>query len=149
LAALAFGERFGRARIAATALGFAGVVLAVRPGTGDGGYEAIFAAVALSSAFLTSRAMMMVKRLSATEPPDRIAFWFLVVGIPCVGPIAAFDWRPMSLDHLPWLVVLGGLTYFGQRALSRGYAIGTFSKMAPLVYVCSPSGTMRPAGVVA
>lgn len=135
VAALVFGERFGGARIAATALGFAGVVLVVRPGTGAGAYAPIFAAAALFSAFLTCLAMMMVKRLSATEPPDRIAFWFLLTGIPCIGPFAALDWRPMEPGHVPWLAVLGLLTYFGQRALSRGYALGTFSKMAPLVYV--------------
>lgn len=135
LAALVFGERFGWGRVAATLLGFVGVVLIVRPGTGEGSYAPIFAFVALFSGLLTSLAMMMVKRLSSSEPPDRIAFWFLAAGIPCVGPIAAFDWRPLEWAHLPWLVVLGGLTFYGQRCLSRGYALGSFSKMAPLIYV--------------
>lgn len=135
VAAIVFRERFGWSRVAATALGFAGVVLVVRPGTGAGNYATIFAFVALLSAFLTSLAMMMIKRLSVTEPSDRIAFWFLVTGIPCLGPIAAYDWRPMDWAHLPWLALLGVLTYYGQRGLSRGYALGTFSKMAPLVYV--------------
>jgi drug/metabolite transporter (DMT)-like permease len=134
VAAIAFGERFGPARIAATLVGFAGVVLVVRPGAAHGIDEA-FASVALVSAFMTSLAMMMVKRLSASEPPDRIAFWFLVAGIPCLAPIAATDWRPLAWGHVPWLVVLGGLTFFGQRSLSRGYALGTFSKMAPLIFV--------------
>jgi drug/metabolite transporter (DMT)-like permease len=136
LAALAFGERFGWGRVAATALGFAGVLLIVRPGAGEGSAVApVFAAAALLSAFLTSLAMMMVKRLSATEPPDRIAFWFVIAGIPCLAPIAALDWRPFEWAHVPWFVVLGALTNYGQRCLSRGYARGTFSKMAPLVYV--------------
>jgi drug/metabolite transporter (DMT)-like permease len=135
LAVLVFGERFGGARIAATALGFAGVLLIVRPGTSEGGYVPIFAFVALFSGLLTSLAMMMVKRLSSSEPPDRIAFWFLAAGIPCVGPIAAFDWRPLEWAHLPWFVVLGALTFYGQRCLSRGYTLGAFSKMAPLIYV--------------
>ncbi|MCM0020438.1 MAG: DMT family transporter [Tagaea sp.] len=135
VAALAFGERFGWGRVAATALGFAGVALIVRPGSGATDYAPIFAGVALLSAFLTSLAMMMVKRLSSSEPPDRIAFWFLIVGIPCLAPFAAIDWRPIEARHLPWLAVIGGLAFFGQRALSRGYMLGTFSKMAPLVYV--------------
>lgn len=134
LAVLVFGERFGGGRVAATALGFAGVLLIVRPGTGEGGFAPIFAFVALASGLLTSLAMMMVKRLSSSEPPDRIAFWFLAAGIPCVGPIAAFDWRPIEFAHVPWFVVLGALTFFGQRCLSRGYSLGTFSKMAPLIY---------------
>jgi S-adenosylmethionine uptake transporter len=39
------------------------------------------------------------------------------------------------MQHLPWLVLLGGLTWLGQRCLSRGYALGQFSKMSPLVFV--------------
>lgn len=135
LAVVVFGERFGWGRVPATMLGFAGVAMIVRPGTAEVGYAPILAFVALFSGLLTSLAMMMVKRLSSSEPPDRIAFWFLAAGIPCVGPIAAFDWRPLEWTHLPWLVVLGGLTFYGQRCLSRGYALGSFSKMAPLIYV--------------
>ncbi|MCA3265292.1 MAG: DMT family transporter [Azospirillum sp.] len=135
LAVLVFGERFGAARIAATALGFVGVAFVVRPGEGGLAGASIFAVVALVSALMTGLAMMMVKRLSATEPPDRIAFWFLMTGIPCLAPIAALDWRPVAWGHVPWFAALGALTFVGQRCLSRGYAIGTFSKMAPLVYV--------------
>jgi drug/metabolite transporter (DMT)-like permease len=135
VAAIVFGERFGWGRVAATLLGFAGVALVVRPGSGDTDYATVFAGVALLSALLTSLAMMMVKRLASSEPPDRIAFWFLVAGIPCVGPFAVFDWRPMEWAHVPWLAVVGALTFYGQRALSRGYMLGTFSKMAPLIYV--------------
>lgn len=131
LAAAMFGERFGAARIAATCVGFAGVLLVVKP-TGD--FNA-FALVALASAALTSSAMAMVKRLSTTEPPDRIAFWFILAGVPLGAPLAVLDWTPPGLASVGLLAVLGASTWIGQRCLSRGYAIGRFSKMAPLVYV--------------
>jgi len=131
IAAVVFRERFGAGRIAATALGFAGVLLVVKP-AGDFN---IYALVALASAALTSAAMMMVKRLSATEPPDRIAFWFILAGLPFGAPLAALDWTPPDLAGAAFLAALGGLTWIGQRCLSRGYAIGRFSKMAPLVFV--------------
>ncbi len=131
IAVLVFGERLGMARVVATAVGFAGVLMLVKP-TGD--FNA-YAIVALASAAFTSAAMMMVKQLSATEPPDRIAFWFILVGVPLGAPLAAFDWTPPGIDALAPLVLLGALTWLGQRCLSRGYSLGQFSKMAPLVYV--------------
>lgn len=131
IAAVVFGERFGAGRVAATALGFAGVLLVVKP-AGDFN---VYALVALASAALTSAAMMMVKRLSATEPPDRIAFWFILAGLPLGAPLAALDWTPPGVAAAALLAALGGLTWVGQRFLSRGYAIGRFSKMAPLVFV--------------
>ncbi|MBL8832231.1 MAG: DMT family transporter [Rhodospirillales bacterium] len=131
IAVLVFGERLGAARVAATAIGFAGVLMLVKPA---GDFNA-YALVALASASLTSVAMMMVKQLSATEPPDRIAFWFILAGIPLGAPLAAFAWTPPGVDDVVPLVLLGALTWLGQRCLSRGYALGQFSKMAPLVYV--------------
>jgi drug/metabolite transporter (DMT)-like permease len=131
IAVLVFGERLGFRRVIATAVGFAGVLMVVKP-TGD--YN-VYAFVALSSACLTSIAMMMVKQLSATEPPDRIAFWFILAGVPLGAPLAAFDWTPPGIDAVVPLVLLGALTWLGQRCLSRGYSLGQFSKMAPLVFV--------------
>ncbi len=131
VAAIVFGERVGPIRVAATLLGFVGVLMIVKPG----GELNPFSFVALFSAVLTCLAMMMVKQLSATEPPDRIAFWFIFAGLPLGAPLAAVGWTPPELHHLPWLVVLGALTWLGQRCLSRGYALGQFSKMSPLVFV--------------
>ena len=132
VAAVIFRERVGPVRILATLIGFMGVLLLVKP-TGD--FNA-YALVALASAALTSVAMMMVKQLSATEPPDRIAFWFLLVGIPLGAPLAAFNWTPPGdAATLGLFVLLGGMTWLGQRCLSRGYALGQFSKMAPLAFV--------------
>jgi drug/metabolite transporter (DMT)-like permease len=133
LAVIAFGERFGPARVLATAVGFAGVILIARPGSAEIG-DLWFVGVALFSAFLTSLAMMMVKRLSASEPPDRIAFLFLCTGVLCGTPFAIFDWQPIALAHVPWIVATGACAAVSQWGLSRGYAIGTFSKMAPLAF---------------
>ncbi|MBI3506994.1 MAG: DMT family transporter [Proteobacteria bacterium] len=132
VAATVFGERVGPARIVATLIGFTGVMMLVKP-TGDFN---VYALVALASAALTSVAMMMVKQLSATEPPDRIAFWFIFVGIPLGAPLAALAWTPPAdAATLGLFVVLGLLTWLGQRCLSRGYTLGQFSKMAPLAFV--------------
>ena len=62
IAVLVFGERLGIRRVVATLVGFAGVLIVVKPA---GDFNA-FALVALASACLTSIAMMMVKQLSAT-----------------------------------------------------------------------------------
>lgn len=131
IAVMVFRERLGVARLVATGVGFAGVLMVVKPA---GDFNA-YALVALASAVFTSAAMMMVKQLSATEPPDRIAFWFILTGVPLGLPFAAYDWTPPATTALTPLAFLGALTWLGQRCLSRGYSLGQFSKMAPLVYV--------------
>jgi drug/metabolite transporter (DMT)-like permease len=110
--------------------GFAGVLLIAQP-SGGGGIS-LGVILALASAILGSFAMMMVKQLSRSEPPERIAFYFMVGGLVFAIPLCAFDWAWPAPHHWPYLVATGAMFYFGQYCLSSAYAYGTFSRVAPL-----------------
>ncbi|MFM8679243.1 MAG: DMT family transporter [Alphaproteobacteria bacterium] len=137
LGMLAFGERFSMARALALAAGFAGAMLVLRPGFAHA--PLLPALAALANALLTCIAMMTVKRLSDTEPPERIAALFLLVGTVLSVPGAWSAWTTPAPGALPWLVALGALAWVGQVALSRGYALGRFSTMAAMDFARLPA----------
>jgi drug/metabolite transporter (DMT)-like permease len=113
------------------ALGFAGIALVLKPGL------ALFepaAAVALLSALLASLAQVGVRRLTATEPPQRIVFYFGVLSTSLSAPAAALDWRtpPASLWLL--LLALGAVATGGQLLLTRAYSLARAGRVGPFIY---------------
>jgi len=134
LSVLFLGESIRASRWIATAIGFGGVLLIAKPTSRLD--PAML--VALGSALFASLAMMKVKQLSRTEPPDRISFYFLFNGLLFSLPLALPVWRTPDLAQLGLLAAIGGLSCVGQLCLSRGYALGQFSKMAPMDFFRLP-----------
>lgn len=134
IAIVVLREAIVPARLLATVGGFLGVVLIAKPGGSV--HPAML--VALSSAFLMSLAMFQVRQLADSESPDRITFYFMLFGIVLALPFALADWRTPERRHLPFLALVGVASFFGQRCLTRGYASGAFSKMAPMDFLRLP-----------
>ncbi len=132
-----FGDRITWRLGLAVVIGFGGVLLIAQPSAAAG--LGVGAIIAITSAIGTSLAMMMVKQLSGSEPPDRVAFYFMFVSAWIALIPAAFDWTTPRPEHLPWLAFIGGLFFVGQTFLSRAYMYGTFSRMAPLDFVRLPA----------
>jgi drug/metabolite transporter (DMT)-like permease len=123
----------------AVVVGFCGVVLVTQPGAHSGGPAMnVGAMCALGSAVLSSLAMMMVKTLTRSEPPDRVAFYFMLGASLISVPVASFDWQWPAPHHWLYLAVCGGGFYVGQVCMTRAYAYGTFSRVAPLDLVRLP-----------
>ena len=121
------GEVAGVRRALATGLGFFGVLAIVRPHLE---FEPA-SLVALACAFFTSLAMIAVKKLSTTDPPMTIAFYFNFFGSLYAAVPAAMTWQlPSALD---WVILLGtGLTgMIGHVCSTRAYAIGQATVVAP------------------
>ena len=120
--------------MAATFAGFVGVLLIVKP---HGGMQ--FASiVALSSALLTSIAMITLKRLSATEPPTRIVFYFFVFGTLMLAPPALLTWQTPTLVQFAWLIGAGLLAAIGQDFLARAYDAAEVTVVAPFDFLRLP-----------
>ncbi len=126
--ALFLGERVRLRRTIATIVGFIGVVLVVEPQAGI----APAALVALFGAMLASGAIITMKDLTRTEPADRIVVYFLIVGaLVLLGP-ALYVWQWPTLEQWGWLFVLGLFGSSGQTFLTRAYAAGEVTIIAPL-----------------
>lgn len=71
------GERVGPYRWAAVVIGFAGVVIMVRP-TGD--VYTLGIAVAMAAAFMHATLQIVLRYLGRFERPETVTFYFLVIG---------------------------------------------------------------------
>ena len=134
ISALVLGEAIRRDRSLATIAGFVGVVLIVKPQAGIDPAMLI----ALASAVLTSGAIITMKSLSATEPPDRIVFYFFFFGsLFLLGPAIA-TWQTPTWPQWGWLLAAGLLGSFGQSFLARAYDAGEVTVIAPLDFLRMP-----------
>lgn len=132
--ALVLGEMIRLDRTIATIAGFVGVVMIVKPQAGVDPAMLI----ALGSAVLTSGAMITMKSLSATEPPDRIVFYFFFFGsLILLGPAIA-TWQTPNWTQTGWLLAAGLLGSFGQIWLARAYDAAEVTAIAPLDFLRMP-----------
>lgn len=126
-AALFLGERVRLRRSLATVAGFAGVLLVVKPHMG---IEPA-ALVALLAAILATGAIATMKNLTRTEPSDRIVFYFLAYGTLILGIPALFVLEMPTPAEWGWLFLLGFFGSVGQIFLTRAYAAGEMTVIAP------------------
>ncbi len=88
-------ESFSSRIMAAGALGFIGVFLILKP-DGDTNWASL---VALSSSFMAAIAFVTVRKLSATEPPLRIVFYFGIVGLMISVIPLIWTWQTPTLNQ--------------------------------------------------
>lgn len=129
LAALFLAERAGWRRWLATALGFAGVLLTLRPGAlGLDAFSAVAAALFMSAAMTT------IKRMTGTEQTANIVLIFGLIGTLATALPAALVWRtpaPLELGMLAAMGVLGGAA---QYMMVRSYALAEATVVTPVDY---------------
>ena len=154
LSALALGEPVGPRRLAATLIGFAGVVIVVRPGSGLFGYTAL---LPVGAAATYAIMQIMTRRLGATDSAAAMAFSvqvvFMVVSI-AVG-LAVGDgrfagsgdpsldfllrtWRAPTAADVPLFALVGLLIAAASVLLYQAYRTTEAATIAPFEYIALP-----------
>lgn len=131
LAVLLLGERVRWRRWSATAVGFLGVLIMVRPGAGT--FE-LGALLALAMALGIAIASSMVKRLPVGETPAMMLFWFSLIATLLSAPLAIAVWRAPTLDQWLLLIVIGVFGVAAQSLIIRAYKVGEATFVAPFDY---------------
>lgn len=132
LAAIVLKEAVGLHRWGATMVGFAGVLVIMRPG--QGGLDPA-ALIAVASAALFAISMILVRLLAYTDPPNRILFYDQVGGILFfLGP-TIYVWRTPTWEQIPLVLALGVLTTLAVVCFIRAYSIAEASLLGPIDYV--------------
>lgn len=134
VAYLWLAERFHRRAALSLMLGFAGVVLILKP-AGDMNWVVL---IALAGSFFAAVAKTAVRRLSRTEPVSRVVFYFAFFGV-CISAVPlAWAWQSPTPSQWLLLLSLGPLATLGQLFMTRGYSaapaseVGLFSFSAVL-----------------
>ncbi len=127
-------------RWSATALGFLGVLIMVRPGAGAFDPAAIFA---LGMAFGIAAALVLVKRLPMGESQIAMLFYFGIGSVLITAAPAAAVWQPPSGAQYPLLIAMGLLGLGSQAMMIRAFRIGEASFVAPFDY-----GKLLAAGLL-
>jgi drug/metabolite transporter (DMT)-like permease len=134
LAALILRERIGPLRIAAAAVGFAGVLLMVRPGAGGQFAMGIPALAMLAASFLFTFTVIGMKVMTRDHAPMVLLVWSAVLGAIFAIPGAVIDWRWPSPRDLGLLAAMGAIATLNQWCYIKGMQEGDAAAMAPLDY---------------
>jgi drug/metabolite transporter (DMT)-like permease len=135
LAVLFLGERLTARRMAAIAVGLAGVLLILRPGAGLM-HPAAFAALAGAVAYAVS--YVLTKRLTPTEAPLAILFYMTVVQLPLGLVGALLQWRELAWPMAPWLLVVGLGALTAHYCIARAFALADIAVVIPVDFVRLP-----------
>ncbi|MGV3539072.1 MAG: DMT family transporter [Rufibacter sp.] len=91
--------------------------------------------IGIGSAFLSGVAYNSIKKLSKTEHPLVIVFYFPLVSLPLSLVFCLFDWVPPEHEDWIWLILIGLLTQLGQYFMTRSYQVEKLARVAHLNYI--------------
>ncbi|HYE50472.1 MAG TPA: DMT family transporter [Azospirillaceae bacterium] len=129
------GERIRWRRAAAVLVGFAGVLVMVRPNFGPGGeFLSLGTGLALAGAFCAALAMISIRRLSSTEPSTTIVFYFMAAASLVSGAVLPFQFVMPDLTGALLLVAIGLIGGVAQVLLTTAYRNAPVAVVAPFDY---------------
>lgn len=125
------GEKVGIRRWTAVVVGFIGVLVILRP---DVGLD-VTVLIVIGGTVLYALAMILVRRLSDTEPSATIVFFFTLAGTLMMAALVPFGWVEPSTP-LDWLLLVSVGLIGGTAQLIMTYAIrfAPISVLAPFEY---------------
>jgi drug/metabolite transporter (DMT)-like permease len=125
------GEAVGVRRWSAVCVGFAGVLVMIRPGA------AVFEAsslVALLAALFYAFAMIFIRRLGRTESTACIAFYFTLTCAVVSAPFLPLQWVAPDLPQAILLVAVGLIGGVAQLAVTAAFRAAPAAVVAPFDY---------------
>ena len=125
------GERVSKASKLAILIGFVGVYAVLNPHEGTLNFAVL---VAVIGAMLGALAKVTIRRMSATEGPQRIVFYFALFSALLSAIPALLNWVQPTLQQWGWLLVLSITSTIAQLLLSKGYSYAPAGQLGPFTY---------------
>jgi drug/metabolite transporter (DMT)-like permease len=125
-------EKVGIRRWSAVVVGFIGVLVMTRPGSGIFDPAAL---IPLAGAFFLGLAMVMVRSLSRSEHSASIVFYFTIVAT--LASAASLPWQWVTPDWigLGILVAIGLIGGCAQFAMTQAFRFAPAAIVAPFEYL--------------
>ena len=131
-AVLFLGETIHGRRVAAILVGFAGMLIVLRPGLVPLTPGLIAAIV---SALTTAFSLIAIKKLVGSDDARAVAAWSFVLTLP-VSIVVAAPFMTMPPPHIwPLLIILGGCAAAGQYSLAQAFRHADAGAIMPYDFV--------------
>ena len=135
LAGLTLGERVGANQWIATAIGFAGALIIIRPGMIE---FSIAAGAALFTAFTYAVGQITTKALVRTESANATVFYmFALMAAIALAP-AMMVWKTPTWSDLPWILAFGLLSVPAQQGVTRALLAAPANVVVPFNFLKLP-----------
>ncbi len=141
LAVPMLGERIRWRRALSTLVGFAGVLIMLRPG---GDLWTPVVVLLLLGTLVMAFTRIMTRQLTTTETPECQAFWLLICHM-LTGLLLLRAWpSPGPITPMVWLALmfLGLSSGLAHCVFARSYALAPVSALAPYEYTMLPFGIL-------
>ncbi|MEY2882410.1 MAG: hypothetical protein RL490_134 [Pseudomonadota bacterium] len=131
-AVLFLGEKIHARRVAALIVGFAGMLIVVRPGALPMTPGVL---AAMISAVSTAFSIIAIRQLVASDDSRSVAAWTFILMTPPSLVVAAFFWSWPPAHVWPLLVAIGCAAAVGQLSMNRAFALAEASAVLPYDFV--------------
>ncbi|MBT5415035.1 MAG: DMT family transporter [Rhodospirillaceae bacterium] len=135
LAALFLGEKIDALRAVSIAVGFAGIVIILRPGMTPVEPAAL---IVLAAAFAYATAFAMTKYLTRWDDAFTIVFYMNLIQLPLGLATALPGWVTPSPALWPWVAAVGVVGITAHYCLTRAFVLADASLVAPLDFMRLP-----------
>ena len=131
-AVLFMGEKIHARRVAALIIGFAGMLIVLRPGALPMTPGVL---AAMLSAVSTAFSIIAIRQLVASDDSRSVAAWTFILMTPPSLVLAVAYWTPPPPALWPLLFVIGCVAAVGQLAMNRAFALAEASAVLPYDFV--------------
>ena len=128
VAVFLLSEAVNARRWMATLVGFAGVLVMVRPGSESMDPVAL---IAVAAALVFAVANVLIRMLARTEPANRILFYYHIGGIIAFTGPAMWVWKTPTGTEWLLLIAIGVFTTAGMVCYIRAFSVGEPSAVGP------------------
>ena len=135
LAPFLLGERLTPARGLVVAIGFAGILIILRPGMVPFELGAVSALIAAVGYALSHT---LTKKITRTDTPLAVIFYMTVIQLPMGAVPSLIDWTTPSLAMAPWLFLVGATALSAHYCVARAFAHADAMVVIPMDFLRLP-----------
>jgi len=124
-------ESIGLKTIIAIFIGFIGVVFIINPGAAQ--FNTVIL-IAIAGAMLAGLAKVIIRKMSSTETPGRIVFYFALIGTIVSAIPAMLSWVSLNWVQISSLFAIAVFSTIAQLSLSKAYSHAPAGQLGPYTY---------------
>lgn len=129
------GERIGWRRWAMVAVGFVGVIIIIRPGSGVFSFDAL---IAFTAAFGFALYGLLNRYVSRFDGANVTFFYTGIAGMVVTSLVGVWHWEPMLPSDWLWMGLLCMTGIAGHYMLIKAYELSEASAIQPFAYLQLP-----------